>query len=67
MSPVRQATVSLTRLTKRRAEPADLLGPGGLADETDRGRRASSDEALRWALELLRSRHFRKDQPPAHP
>ncbi|MCA1843013.1 MAG: hypothetical protein LC792_07435, partial [Actinobacteria bacterium] len=46
------------RLTKRRAEIAAFLGPEGLADETDRGRRASSDEALRWALELLRNRHF---------
>jgi hypothetical protein len=44
------------RLTKRPAEIAALLGPEGLATETDRGRRASSDEALRWALALLRNR-----------
>jgi predicted ATPase/DNA-binding SARP family transcriptional activator len=43
------------RLTKRRAEIAALLGPKGLATETDRGRQASSDEALRWALALLRN------------
>jgi hypothetical protein len=43
------------RLEKRRAEIAALLGPQVLATETERGRQASIDEALRWALALLRS------------
>jgi hypothetical protein len=52
------------RLIQRRAEIAALLGPEALAVETDRGRRASSDEALRWALAVLRSRHVHEDQRP---
>ena len=43
------------RLAGRRTEIASLLDPERLAAETDRGRRASSDEALRWALAALRS------------
>ena len=44
------------QLAERRNEIAALLDPERLAAETDRGRRASSDEALRWALAALRSR-----------
>ena len=43
------------RLEKRRAEIEALLGPQRLDTETERGRQASIDEALRWALTLLRS------------
>jgi hypothetical protein len=43
------------RLEKRRAEIEALLGPQRLATETERGRKASIDEALRWAHTLLRS------------
>jgi hypothetical protein len=43
------------RLAERRAEIAALLDPERLAAEADRGRRASSDEALRCALAALRS------------
>ena len=46
---------SLTdRLAERRTEIAGVLDPERLAAETDRGRHASSDEALRWALAALR-------------
>ncbi len=44
------------RLNGRRAEIAALLSPERLADETERGRRASADEALRWALAALQGR-----------
>ena len=43
------------RLAERRTEIAALLDPERLAAESDRGRRASSDEALRWALTALRT------------
>lgn len=43
------------RLAERRTEIAALLDPERLAAEADRGRHASSDEALRWALAALRS------------
>jgi hypothetical protein len=50
------ATPTLTdQLAKRGTEIAALIDPAQLAAETDRGRQASSDEALRWALAALRS------------
>jgi hypothetical protein len=43
------------RLAERRTEIAALLDPERLDAEADRGRYASSDEGLRWALAALRS------------
>jgi tetratricopeptide (TPR) repeat protein len=43
------------RLDQRRQEIASFIDPEQFATETDRGRAASSDEALRWALSALRT------------
>ena len=51
-------------LAKRQTEIAALLGPERLAIETDRGRGASPDEALRWALAALRTASPTKNGPP---
>jgi predicted ATPase len=42
------------RVSRRRKEILDLLGETRFAAETDRGRRATADEALRWALSAFR-------------
>jgi predicted ATPase/DNA-binding SARP family transcriptional activator len=47
------------QLAQRGTEIAALLNPAQLAAETDRGRQASPDEALRWALAALRSSQAR--------
>ena len=50
------------RLEQRGAEISALLGHEALTRERERGRRASSDEALRWAIAALESSAHTVDQ-----